>query len=392
MLNKYIKNPFLCFAAIEAGKKILNYFCYEYSFSSYTSSNTCIYKFLELIKQSNPHISFNSLLTSSWTYDSEEGQLAFPKGKNFIFLFGLPMILNCVEKRRQDNHNHADLEMHFKFLATESKAKEIKNQLQNHFYPIFPARRETCLCVKQKGKEAFTNIARINKSEIKSFICEDTHYKELEKDIDNFINSEETYKAKGIPYRRGYLLEGPPGTGKTSFIRYISVKNALFINVIKSNDLINQDLNQLFRNMLPLNNNLRVMLIEDIDGIFHKRDAAKKAQSSKLSFSDLINAMDGIHPLQNVIFFITTNKIEDLDQALLRPGRIDKIVTVGYCSVEQQKAMIKRFYDQETEEFFLREKQISNAELQELLISTDSFESFTQQYKKHINKFVGVAK
>lgn len=124
-----------------------------------------------------------------------------------------------------------------------------------------------------------------------------------------------------MPYRRGYLLEGPPGTGKSSvsFIIASSTGLPLFVLVLipKMND---NDLSMLFQR-LPQH---CIVLIEDVDviAIHHNTDITSK--NSGVSLAGLLNILDGIYAQEGRIIVITTNHSEKLDRALIRPGRVDR--------------------------------------------------------------------
>jgi chaperone BCS1 len=92
-----------------------------------------------------------------------------------------------------------------------------------------------------------------------------------------------------VPYRRGYLLHGPPGTGKTSFTQAVSGElklNLCYLN-LSNGDVDDDELNRLLAEAPPRS----IILLEDIDAIFKQRD---QMAASKLSFSGFLNALDGV--------------------------------------------------------------------------------------------------
>lgn len=111
----------------------------------------------------------------------------------------------------------------------------------------------------------------------------------LVEDVKNFQESAEWYVQKGVPYRRGYLLFGPPGTGKTSFVQAIAGAlklNLCYVN-LSSNDMSDDTLNRLLSDAPERS----IILLEDVDAMFSQRDQMMK---SKLSFSGFLNALDGV--------------------------------------------------------------------------------------------------
>ncbi|CAM9089949.1 unnamed protein product, partial [Ectocarpus fasciculatus] len=181
-------------------------------------------------------------------------------------------------------------------------------------------------------------------------------------DARKFLDSRAWYTEKGIPYRRGYMLYGPPGCGKTSFAQVLAGELNLDICMLALTHvgLTDNDLCELLRDA-PRNS---VIVLEDIDAVFVERDATgsgggKKGRKgdSAVSFSGLLNAIDGVASQEGKIFFMTTNHIEKLDAALIRPGRCDVKFEVKHASKQQMERMFLRFYPGETalaEEFAKR--------------------------------------
>jgi chaperone BCS1 len=99
-------------------------------------------------------------------------------------------------------------------------------------------------------------------------------------------------------------------------------------------------------NDLPNN---AILLVEDIDCIFVERKAGEE-KVNRVSFSGLLNALDGVAAGEGRILFATTNHRERLDPALVRPGRIDRQVEIGFADRDQVRRMFGRFFPQATAE------------------------------------------
>ncbi|CAG8510537.1 8122_t:CDS:2 [Acaulospora morrowiae] len=191
----------------------------------------------------------------------------------------------------------------------------------------------------------------------------------ITKDVEDFINNGRWYNERGIPYRRGYLLYGPPGSGKSSFIQALAGElqyNICILN-LSERGLTDDRLNHLLSNAPERS----IILLEDIDAAFttKRQSSDEQGYHSMVTFSGLLNALDGVAASEERIIFMTTNHVDRLDQALIRPGRVDFKEHLGVASEYQIRTMFLRFYEGQTElaEKFVQRvkgKGVSTAQLQ----------------------------
>ena len=153
----------------------------------------------------------------------------------------------------------------------------------------------------------------------------------------DWLEHEDWFRSKSIPWRRGWLLHGPPGCGKSTLTRAIAMKFDLPIFVI---DLSSHD-NETFVSAwaevtaaAPC-----IALIEDVDAVFRGREniATKNTTRDSLTFDCILNCISGVGNSEGVFLIVTTNHPETLDPALgvvekgrsSRPGRIDRVIELG---------------------------------------------------------------
>jgi ATPase family associated with various cellular activities (AAA) len=137
-------------------------------------------------------------------------------------------------------------------------------------------------------------------------------------EMTKFNESGEMYDRFGVTWKRVHLFHGPPGTGKTSTIVAIASHFGKHLaKVTMTRQVDSQQVEHLFK---TVPNNC-YLIIEDVDALFHNRDAKQG-----VDFSTFLNCMDGIGTPRGLIVFMTTNYPQQLDQAFIRPGRVDKVV------------------------------------------------------------------
>lgn len=189
-----------------------------------------------------------------------------------------------------------------------------------------------------------------------------------------FKNNKSWYDQKGIPYTLGIMMNGQAGCGKTSTIKTISnelkrhvinvslddiktktqLKNLFYdesISVVSNNDPFAK--REIFN--IPINK--RLYVFEDLDAMNsvvksrklidkdEKNDEKKETEDEDaLTLSSLLNILDGTLEIPGRIIVITTNHPENLDSALIRPGRIDLNIHYKLCNKEIIKQMVESFY------------------------------------------------
>ena len=219
----------------------------------------------------------------------------------------------------------------------------------------------------------------------------------LLQDAEKFRRSKGRYEQLGIPYHRGYLFYGPPGTGKTSLVSALAAHFALSIYVINLAEFNDRSLMKAV-NQVPANS---VLLFEDIDcmrgsqsreepdlisGRTGSSTVATKDNTvtNIVTLSGLLNVLDGFQAPSGVLFAMTTNHVEKLDTALLRPGRIDYKLFLGKASDQQKVDLYRRFFpsasEPEAREFVDASRSAETmAEFQGLLLALEQGESRLNQ-------------
>jgi SpoVK/Ycf46/Vps4 family AAA+-type ATPase len=240
--------------------------------------------------------------------------------------------------------------------------------------------------------------------------------------IDFFLNNKDWYEQRGIPYNLGILLWGEPGGGKTRFIKQLLNYTGRHGIDIKLNDEL--DFSKLKNILLKdtigesyiIPQNKRIIIFEDIDamgevvkqrskfinsdqdtdvdtnsensdsGIFSKLIETQKKEiieekskhlNNNLGY--LLNMIDGLNECNGRIIIMTTNRLEYLDKALIRPGRIDIKIEFGKCSRYDILMMIKMFWKNESDNLSLTdikdniEKMYTSAEVINIFRSSNDF-------------------
>jgi mitochondrial chaperone BCS1 len=200
-------------------------------------------------------------------------------------------------------------------------------------------------------------------------VLDESVKKDLLEDMQDYLHplTRRWYGNRGIPYRRGYLLYGPPGTGKSSLSFAVAgyFKLKIYIVSLNSSAMNEENLGTLFAD-LPKR---CVVLLEDIDtaGLTHTRQAPEKepeedekpadktpagrtaanttqTSPNRISLSALLNVIDGVASQEGRVLIMTTNHIEKLDEALIRPGRVDMKIKFDLADSAMIKTLFKGIF------------------------------------------------
>ncbi|WGS47600.1 AAA family ATPase (plasmid) [Burkholderia sp. JSH-S8] len=147
----------------------------------------------------------------------------------------------------------------------------------------------------------------------------------LERNIFEFARTREGLKALRQSLQKGILLYGPPGTGKTHTIKYLASNLPAHTTILISADQVG-----LLDNYMLLARLLQpsMVVIEDVDLIGRHRNEMRGPKEESL-LNRLLNEMDGLHPNAEILFILTTNRPEEIEEALsARPGRVDQAIEV----------------------------------------------------------------
>lgn len=155
-------------------------------------------------------------------------------------------------------------------------------------------------------------------------------------DMREFRSLELWYRDLGIPWHKGYMFHGLPGTGKTSLAAALAgeLDMDIYLLNLSGTGMNDETLQRLMGDVRPG----CMVIMEDIDCTVPDRDAAA---GNRITLSGLLNCLDGIMSREGCIIVMTTNWRKNLDSALVRPGRVDFEMEFGHATQYQ----IDRFAD-----------------------------------------------
>ena len=161
----------------------------------------------------------------------------------------------------------------------------------------------------------------------------------LKDDFESFFERQDWFRANKLPFRRGYLLHGPPGNGKSTAVRAMMSSRGLTAYTMRLFDsqVDDSDLDRLFE--LAVKNRPSMVLLEDLDRAFPRTGESK----SRISLQQLLNCLDGVGTGEGIVVVATANEPTILDPAILRrPGRFDRVVCFPNPSAELRQQYLQR--------------------------------------------------
>ena len=266
------------------------------------------------------------------------------KGRPFQAVFYRSEETNAMRPRRHE----------FLYFRTVGRTQEFLRQFVSE---IAECHRRNLAVVSYlyAYNDGWTRVESYVPRLVESVVLRVGEKERLLEDIKKFRSARGRYRRLGVPYHRGYLFYGPPGTGKTSLVSAVGEKFGMSIYAINLAHFNDRSLVAAMNEVEPNS----VILFEDIDCMKSgdarpspdniaqgptAKVAGPKEDRFGVTLSGLLNALDGFSAPDNVLFVMTSNQIEALDPALLRPGRIDYRLFLGPATEEQKVELYRRFF------------------------------------------------
>ena len=341
-----------------------------------TSAHNAFYNLMRFLDDNYGNRNFRTFKLTNWKWGNNDITIiGIGYGGHLLKYENLLMYISLIKEASHGTvidkesvtitklgRSRKSFERFFKAISTN---KQRENHIQiyrmkDYWYPMnqIPKRAMDTVFIEQKKKDIIL------------------------KTIDDFIKAEEWYINNGIPYHLGILLYGSPGTGKSSLIKAIASYTSHDIYYLPVSNLMKLD------DCMDTLPEQSIMVIEDIDceKVLHNRsgneDESNYTRTTKQSsdigsfvnFSDVLNVIDGVCSAHGRILITTTNHIEQLDPALIRPRRIDLKIEIGYVNIEIFNQFLKRFYCKEIGSDFRLKERLKCAELQNLILLKKTFD------------------
>ncbi|ORD95351.1 PRS4 [Hepatospora eriocheir] len=176
----------------------------------------------------------------------------------------------------------------------------------------------------------------------------ESQIQEIKESVELPLTNPELYSEMGINPPRGVILYGEPGTGKTLLAKAVANQtSATFLRIVGS-ELIQKYLGdgpKLVRDMFKVArlHAPSIIFIDEIDAIGHKRYETDSGADREIqrTMLELLNQLDGFDTQDDIKVIMATNKIETLDTALIRPGRIDRKIYFGLPDAKTKASIFK---------------------------------------------------
>lgn len=234
-------------------------------------------------------------------------------------------------------------------------------------------------------KDYWTLLSKAPKRPLSTVYLKENTLDGIMDNVKKFFSDDtrEIYLSFGIPYKSVQLIHGPPGTGKTSLIKSIAshLDCDLYILPI-SKDMLDTNLIDAFSYISDNEEKERIIVIEDIDTLF---DSERKEGDNHngITLQAFLNCLDGFTCVEGTMLFLTANKPEVLDFAMIRSCRIDNKIQLDYADKYQTEKMFHTFLPDQKDKFkeFYKEvshKKYTTAMLQEFLFYNRECENINE--------------
>ncbi len=237
-------------------------------------------------------------------------------------------------------------------------------KIQEFIKEFEPKVEKEKLYIYQWRKDEWAKIRSIEPRKLDCLVMEESLRSKITKHLDHYVTSKDWYSSRGLAYKITTLLKGPPGTGKTSLVKAIASHYERSIYIVDLSSVVDQALMTALHSV-PAGS---VVLMEDVDAATRAVSTRQKPKTGSpsdgklseapsptpiasdagfLTLSGILNALDGIVPLDDLMVFMTTNHADRLDPALTRKSRVDLTYEIGYMTSDLVVEYGARSYGEE---------------------------------------------
>jgi len=312
-------------------------------------------------------------LRPGFVVNTENGFNFVSNSISFIIPFLLLSSIFSFIRRSINSNNNMMNNQGFKPNIQSGTAQKSQPSFLNSFMPPMPQNKATSDLLLQKSNVTLANWA--GSPEVIEECVE----------IISYIQNKELFNSMGAEMPKGILLEGPPGTGKTLLAKAIAGEtNSTFI-AISGSEFVElfvgmgaSRVRELFQN--ARNNNPCIIFIDEIDAVARQRGAGINMANDEReqTLNQLLYEMDGFNSNENIVVIAATNRKDVLDQAILRPGRFDRIIHIPLPDKDSREKII---------EYYLNNKNLEhNFDISSIAEMTEGFSG--AQIKNLINEAI----
>jgi chaperone BCS1 len=271
-------------------------------------------------------------------YNPDMSVLGLAPGWHFLWNGWRPTIVERVRDKLEQINDSGDSVRNEMSLTVFGSRKYLNNFLREIEEDYKKWAQEAKGIRIYRSSDSYNNFTSLGKVPPRSLDSVLIPGKEkLVQDIIEFKAAKEWYQGLGVPWRRGYLLAGPPGCGKTSLVKAMASELNMDVYIINLAQIAGPQLLDVFNDAKGL------VLIEDVDCAHKDRDDTDD-EKKQTDLSYLLNAIDGVGSAEGRVLIMTTNYPERLDAALKRPGRVDLALVFGLPQAKELGQMFKRFF------------------------------------------------
>lgn len=333
-----------------------------------------------------------SLETKTW-----EGESVIGPGEGNHFFFYMKRLFWFKLNRLESSGTN--LEKREIVIKTLGRNQTVLDSLVSNFK--YKNDDDELMSIFIPSSEGWNRITKVEKRKLSSTIINPSIKDKIIKDLDFLFNNKDWYVNRGLPYKKTIIFHGPPGTGKSSLISSLashykknlclmditSLKGSAFqkllLNIPKNSFVAIEDFDtattkarkSYFHSLTELEEKEEGVAVKDEDSLM----ANFMNAVNDISLTTILNTLDGVVRLNDVVIFMTTNHLENIDPAVLRKGRVDHIYKIEYLKHNEIVDYINLMYKDTN--FILDENirfgEIAGCNIQDLFMEhKEDFNSF----------------